>query len=742
MKSLFFGVILGYACMIYAGESNDSHHHHLHGVVYGLEFNETRPDTIPLTAANVFWRDVSNGTTTDTTGFFHLDRPHSEGDYLVFNYVGYENDTLFVHPDDNDLVVYLKILPAMEKIFVSAEKPNTIHDMDAMVNSESITSSGLTQLACCSLAESFENTTSVDVEQSDAVSGARRIKMLGLAGFYTQMMIEKKPVMRGLVNPFSLEYVPGFWMESVNISKGTASVANGYESITGQINVELKKPEKSQPLAANGYVNSMGKTDLALLGAHQFNPKLSTMLLTFGTYLQERWDTNDDTFIDMPLLQQFNIMNRWKYNGEKVRGQLGLKVIHDDRQGGQMDFDFDNPQKTAELYGSESQIRRYEMYIKGGLALDDQGSSLGLVVSAFQHDMDAFWGLKSYEGDESSVYANLTFNKILTAHNVSTGLSYQYDEREEIYLADNYDTSERVPGVFGEYTFKPNDKITAMTGLRYDNHSRFGDFYTPRAHLNYRPNEKMSIRFSAGTGYRNPHIFMDNPAILASSRELVFLEEMDAEEAWNAGIQFTGNFVIGADKPATLVLDVYRTEFRNQVVVDMEQSTQHIYLYNLDGQSYSNAAQAELSATALRGFDVTAALRYNDVKTTYNGELKSLPLNSTYKGLLVFSYMTPDDQWQIDLTTQFNSRMRLPDTQMNPERYRLDDYSPDYALMFTQIKRKFDHWEIYAGVENLTGYRQKHPILAWDDPFSPYFDSSIVWGPTFGRRFYVGFRFN
>jgi outer membrane receptor for ferrienterochelin and colicins len=739
MKYLFLCILTGLSGLAFAAEPVNSKNH-LQGLAYGLEFNDTRLDTVPLAAANIFWRDTTIGTTTDQNGLFHVDRP-DEGGFLIFNYVGYKNDTLFVNPDENNLVVYLKTLRSMEKVYVSAKKPHTIHNMDVTINTETITSNGLTQCACCNLAESFENTTSVDVEQSDAVSGARRIKMLGLAGFYTQMMIEKKPVMRGLVNPYALEYVPGFWMESVNISKGTASVATGYESITGQINVELKKPEASERFSANSYVNSMGKTDVALLGAHQFNPKLSTMLLTFGTSLQKGWDTNNDTFIDMPLLRQLNVMNRWKYSGEKFRGQIGLKLINDDRQGGQMDFDFDNPKRSVGLYGSESKIRRYEIYGKGGLVFDDQGSSIGLIVSAFQHDIDSFWGLKTYAGDESSVYSNLTFNKNLSAHKISAGLSYQYDDRQETYLAEKYDTSERVPGVFGEYTFQPNEKFTAMAGLRYDNHNRFGAFFTPRTHLNYRPNEKTSIRLSAGMGYRNPHVFMDNPAILASSKKLVFLQDIDVEQAWNAGVQFTQDFVIGDDKPATLVMDFYRTEFNDQVVVDME-SAQHIYLYNLDGQSYSNAAQAELAATIVSGFDVTTAVRYNDVKTTYRGALNSIPLNSTYKGLLVLSYTTQNKKWQLDLTTQFNSQTRLPNTSMNPVEYRLDEYSPNYALMLAQLKHTFGNWEIYTGIENLTNYRQKNPILAWDDPSSPYFDSSIVWGPTFGRRFYVGFRFN
>ena len=741
MKNIFLCLLISIATLTFADEHSKKSNP-LNGFVYGIEISSSKIDTLPLVAANVYWKNTSMGTVSDNDGFFRINRPCIHGHALIINYVGYKNDTVFVKNEKNNIEIYLKNLRSTKKVFVTVEKPKTVHKLNTTINNEQITSTGLTQLACCSLAESFESTASVEVEQNDAVSGTRRIKMLGLAGYYTQMMIEKKPVMRGLVSPFSLDYIPGFWMESVNISKGTASVATGYESITGQINIELKKPENSKSISVNGYINSMRKSDIAILSAKQFNPKLSTMLLTYTTFLQNKIDTNDDTFLDMPLMQQFNIMNRWKYNGEKFRGQVGIKLIHDDRHGGQKNFDFDNPQKTTNLYGSENKIRRYEFYSKSGLILDNQGSSVGLIISAFQHDMDSYWGLKNYSGEETSFYANLSYNKISPIHKISTGLSYHYNDLNETYIEKKYDNSERVPGIFSEYTYQPNDKITAMAGIRYDNHNQFGNFITPRTHLNYRPNLKTSIRFSAGTGYRNPHIFMDNSVILASAKNLVIMENVEAEEAWNAGTQITRQFTIGKNRPSSFVLDFYHTEFKNQIVIDMEQNTQNIYLYNLKGESYSNAFQAELSSKVTKEFEITTALRYNDVKSTYNGALKSVPMNSKYKGLLIFSYNTPNDKWQVDLTTQFNGKVRLPKTDQNPVEYQLKKYSENYILMFVQLKRKFDNYEIYAGVENITGYHQKNPIIAWDDPFSQYFDSTVIWGPTLGRRFYIGFRFN
>ena len=708
------------------------------GAVFGIELHEAHQDTVPLPGANIYWANTTVGTTTDSEGRFQI--PVQSEHRLVVSYVGFENDTLMVH-DSSFLTVFLTTLRTTEEVSVTAEKPHTMHLLDAEINTQMITQQGLRTLACCNLAESFENTASVDVEQTDAVSGAKRIKMLGLAGFYTQILMEKNPLMRGLISPFGLEYIPGFWIDSIDISKGTASVATGYESITGQINVELKKPEADEPIAVNAYQSNMGRSELTLSGAKRVSPNLSTMLLSYGSYNRHKWDEDADTFIDMPLVTHLSLLNRWKYSSDNKDVQLGLKMVHDNRDAGQINYDYGRPHSIASLYGSRNKVRRYEFFSKAGMSFA-KGSSLGLILSGFQHRQESFWGRKNYHGDESSLYANLIFEKAGDRHNFSTGLSYQFDDRDEQYQSTDYATKERVPGAFIEYTYKPSDKLMAMAGFRYDDHNLYGSFYTPRVHLKYQVDAQTSVRISGGKGYRVPHVFMDNPAILASSRELVFWESLKAEEAWNAGVQMLREFTLGADRPATLMIDFYRTEFQNQVVVDLEQNPRSILLYNLDGRSYSNSAQIELTATASRGLEVTAAYRFNDVKTTYLGQLRELPLNPRHKGLLVLSYTLPNRKWQFDVTTQFNGSTRLPDTRMNPPQYRLDAFSPDYLQMFAQVTRKFNALEVYLGVENLTDYRQSQPILAWSEPFSPYFDSSLIWGPTVGRRFYVGIRLN
>jgi len=730
----------------HAGESHAHSHgpRQVHGTVMSIETQDSHLDTIPLLGANIFWQGTSQGTTTDVHGHFHLPLPDSDHSHLIISYVSYENDTLEIDDATRELRVFLKKIRSAEGVEVTAEKPHTFHSTSSVHGVQTISGHGLRTMACCNLSESFENISAVEVEKADAISGAKHIKMLGLAGFYTKVLVEKKPVIHGLVSPFALDYIPGTWMESIDISKGTGSVTTGYESITGHINVELRKPEKELPFFFNLFQNSLGNTESSFGVSHRLNDRLSTMLLVYGTMNRMRHDQNADTFMDMPLTNHLHLMNRWKIQPKHGwEGQFGFATIYDHRDGGQSDFDFDTHSPQRAYYGFHTKTWRNEVFAKGGRMLDADGTaSIGMIFSGFEHRQDAFWGLKTYRAHESSLFGNLIFQKHFGEHSLSTGLSLVHDEIAEDFNQVEYARTEKVPGAFVEFTWKPSAQLTGIAGFRYDRHNLYGDFYTPRLHLKYAFTPATQLRLSAGKGYRSPYLFVENLTILASSRALQFTESPTAEEARNYGVQLTHDFQIVDDRPVTLNLDFYRTDFQNRVIVDSEQNVGQIYIYNLKGKSYSNAAQVEINATLFDGFVSTLAYRWNDVKMTIHGNLMDQPLTNRYKGLLVFSYQTPGKKWQFDFTTQLNGKSRLPSTAINPEKYQIADYSPAYAMLFGQIKRNIKNIEIYIGLENITNYRQTNPILAWQEPFSPYFDSSLIWGPTTGRRIYVGIRVN
>lgn len=314
-------------------------------------------------------------------------------------------------------------------------------------------------------------------------------------------------------------------------------------------------------------------------------------------------------------------------------------------------------------------------------------------------------------------------------HNLSTGLSYNYD-----HLTD--EGTENTVGAYAQYTYNLNDMLVAMAGLRADHSSLHGNFVTPRLHLKLTPHEVVSLRLSAGKGYRTPHALAENTYLLASGREMV-IDNLKQEEAWNYGAS-ASFYIPTARKTLRLNLEYARTDFSQQTVIDYDSNPTQIRITNLDGQSYSNTFQIDASYPLFEGLDLSAAWRWNDVKTTYGGRLMEKPLTSRYKGLVTASYKTPLGLWQFDVTLQLNGGGRMP----TPVDGLWSDTFPAYEQLSAQVTRWFRHFSIYIGGENLTGYRQRHTIINAADPWSSTFDPTLIWGPVHGAMAYIGIRLN
>ena len=636
----------------------------------------------------------------------------------------------------------------MEGAYISRLKP---------IKTEVITQAGLNKLACCNLSESFENSATVDVGYSDAVSGAKQIQMLGLAGIYSQLMWENIPFLRGLSSSYGLSYVPGSWMESIQISKGTSSVINGYESVTGQINVEYKKPQTAKPFFLNYYISSELKNELNVFSTHKINKNLSTMLMGHGSYMGTKWDENNDGFMDQPKLNQINLFNRWAYEGEGYHSILGFNFVNENRNGGQMDYDENIHRNDTIKYGIGIKNQRFQLFTKNGFEIKGmEETSLGIQAAATYHKQDAYFGLTNYNGTQKSLYLNAIFQSEIThRHLYSLGFSYQYDNYEETYskLKANktYDTSynrpriESVPGVFAQYTYEIPEKLTVIAGIRADFNSYYRTFVTPRLHLKWNITKSATLRASAGKGYRSASIFSENMGYLASSRTVMIVDNLDLEEAWNYGINFSKCWEFKENRKATFTIDFYRTDFINQVVVDIDHMMHHVDFYNLGfkntgGKSYSNSLQAEFNIDAFKRFNIGVAARMNDVKVDYLNGTMEKPYVSKYKGLLTMSYATKYEKWMFDFTLQLNGKSRLPNMKMAPAAPVYDNYSPAYAFLLGQITRKFRNFDVYIGSENIADYMQHDPIMGASKPFSNAFDASMIWGPIMGRMFYGGIR--
>ena len=703
----------------------------------------------PMPNASVYWLGTGKGVVTDSLGVFEINTDTST-QKLVISYTGFKADTLtVVHA--NDLKVIMASKGQLNEVTIFSRQLGSFIPYLNPIRTQVMTGTELLKAACCNLSESFETNPSVDVSYNDAVTGSKQIQMLGISGNYTQLTVENLPGPRGLATPLGLNSIAGPWIESIQLTKGTGSVVNGFESIAGQINVELKKPESAEKLLGNIYVNDQGKTDLNLNVATKLNEKWSTALLLHDNFMNNALDMNMDGFKDMPTGNTFSLVNRYKYdNSNGVLAQFGVKVLNDQKVGGETSFNENSDKYTQNRYGLAINTQRYELFGKLGYVFPQQKfKSIGLQFNASDYQQASYFGLTNYNANQQSFYTNLIYQSIInsTIHKFRTGFSFQYDKYNEDYNLNSYVRKEIVPGTFFEYTYTPNDKWSVVAGIRGDNNNLYGSFITPRLNIRYEPVIGTVFRLSAGKGQRTANIFAENNSLFVSQRILMIMGQnnsgaysLNPEISWNKGISLDQKFNL-FNNPATLSLDYFRNDFKNQVIVDIE-SAKKIHIYNLAGKSYSNSFQAEVNMTPVTKLDLRVAYRYFDVKQTYSGNLLDRPFIAKHRAFLSVDYATNND-WKFNYTVTFNGKKRIVNPYESYVSFIPPTSSPSYYLMNAQVSKSFginNPMDIYVGVENISNFFQQNTILSADDPFGPNFDASMIWGPVTGRMLYVGWR--
>ena len=739
----------------------------------------------PLPGASVYWADTSVGTATDLEGKFSLYRV-KDNNALVATFLGYTNDTLRVEPKVREVEFHLNEGVTVDAVVVEGGLGNYIRQ-DGILKSENISFAGLCKMACCSLAESFENSASVTVGFSDAISGARQIKMLGLAGTYTQILDENRTIMRGISAPYGLSYTPGMWLSSIQVSKGISSVTAGHEAITGQINLEHRKPTDEERLFLNLYLDTHLKPEINLSSAMPVSKdkRLSTVILAHGAYSTMEHDGNNDGYRDTPLARTASLANRWLYqaeNGMQVR--WGAKYLNDYRVGGQMGYKpsmrkdsyFDNGKSWREnwrdektnIYGSEVKNQEANAYFKIGMPVgeavfdkennEELRSNFAVVVDYDFFREDAYFGAdKEYFGRQHMTTANAMYAHYFTPRSsLVSGFSASsrwvnenlLDWTRPNYNGENIITparNESEVGAYTEYTYNLKDKLSVVAGLRYDYAFYFRKhLITPRAHIKWNITPTTILRGSAGLGHRPTDIVTDNIGIMATGRTIFINPNLDRmEHALTAGGSLSQSISTFAPNDLTISVDYFYTRIFNTVVVDQEGNPLEIDIYNNNGMSRTHTAQIDITWTPIKRFDIFATFRYTDSRYTINNNgtptFVERPLVSCYKALINLQYATNMRKWTFDLTAQLNGPARIPTQTGNLE---VKSYSPIYPMLFAQVSRRIKKWEIYVGCENILNFKQPNPIIAGNDPYSTAFNSSLIWGPLMGTKAYVGVRFN
>ncbi len=727
-----------------------------HGYVY---YQKPNGGTEPLPFAQIYHMEREKLIETDANGEFTLKL--NTRATLIATYVGYTRDTVVVEPGTAEARFYLTGENDLDESKVVAQQ-STMPKLKS-IKIEVITAAGLCKMACCALAESFENSASVTVGFADAVTGARQIKLLGLSGTYTQMLDENRPVMRGIASPFGMSFVPGQWLESIQIAKGPSSVINGLEAITGQINMEHRKPTDETPLFIQLYGSSDAMFEANVASAIQFNEKWSMINMAHVGGTAYKMDHNLDGFRDEPEDLQLNFTSRWLYyapSGMQIR--FGGRFLNDDRLGGQMDATKDNAYNLQNnIWGSKIRNRGVNGYFKIGVPLaEDNHANIALVTDFNHHEFNSFFGLKNYDATQNSAFANLIYqNEINEFHKVEFGATWQYDDLRNLKPWSDYSRKEHAISGFGEYTYTWEEALTFVGGVNLEYNTLHGWLFAPRANVRWAPADWVTLRALGGRGYRTANIFTDNLGIFSTGKDIVIPNKLDLlEDAWTWGGNVTFYLPFGAEDTETyLSFDYFHNDFNKQVVVDAERNMLAIEFYNLDGKSYTNTWQVDFSVNPLERFNITATFRYTDAKVTLKDQgLVERPMTSRYKGVLNMQYATAMNKWTFDFTAQLNGPMRIP-------RYAAEvwdmETSPVYPMLYAQITRKFRGIDVYVGAENILGYRQHHAIIGAEDPFGlnfsdggmhtmtssshipQIFDASNVWGPLMGRKIYIGLRY-
>lgn len=715
------------------------------GQVTGLIQGQNGEKLTPLYGAKIKLLSSNDGAITDNDGQFELILPRVLPDTLIISARGYFSDTIPVTKNDrftafNIVLFSQQMLP---EVIVGYRKNTSSISRLKVLHVEELTSSELRKAACCNLGESFETNASVDVNMTDAVSGAKKIQMMGLEGIYTQIQLENMPFLRGIESSFGLETIPGSWIESIQITKGAGNVVNGYESMAGLINLEIAKPETMDRFYFNAYQNRMGKSEINLMSGVELNEKWSA---GFFGYLSSQWgqlDENSDEFMDIPLGSYAAFLSRLDYEGENMEAKLGVNIHLNTKLGGQIGYveepnsfgwntDWDtDPSK----FGLQINSNHIDVFSKTGFFGKNPSQSIGIITKWKYEMIDGNFGNRFFAGEEKRAYINIIYDDIIMTsdHKIKTGLSYNYIDIFQV-ASDSLSSNriEHVPGAFFEYTHT-GSRLTSVVGARYDYHLLFGEQFVPRAHLKYKLTERTDLRFTGGKGWRIPNYIIDNVSLLANSFTWIAPETIRPEVSWNVG----GSVFQELDmkhSPATLTLDFYRTWFENQLVVDRENN--QVRFFNLENQSVSNSFQAELSIEPMQRFVIRGAYKYLDVRSLFGDSLQAKVMIPKHRGFLNLAYTTRNKRWDYDLTLSVFGRSRLASTEQSSQ-----EFSDVFPRLNAQVTYKLKSWDLYIGGENLTNYTQQNPIVEPENPFGPNFDASRVWGPIIGYNVYFGIRF-
>ncbi len=708
-------------------------------------------DTIYISDVMVYSALTKQVIYSDSSGIFILNNIPKD-DTLSIISIGYVRQKFILKNPNEKILIILKPAFNLNEIEIVYQRPSVEYSVINPLQVQTLNENYLQKAACCNLSESFETNASVDVQITDAITGIRQIQMNGLTGKYILLTKENMPYLFGTQTSQGLAFLPGPFIQSIQLSKGVGAVLNGYESFSGQINMELWNPSKPDfKLYFNNYINQNARNEYNFVYNQKINSNIHSNIMLHSSFNPLSQDLNQDGFVDIPLGKQLNIVHKYHIKNNKGLGwQFGGQLILDDRKSGQI---MKNIPYSEAPYIVTSTTKKYDIFSKSGWIFRNKpGHSLGLQLLYSYYDNNNLYGSNDYNIFQNTFYSNFIYQGIIntTAHSYKVGVSYNYIKPDEKYRYFSFSRKEQVTAIFAEYNYVPSSNLSFLIGNRLDYHNYYGWIYIPRVHLKLNfNNQNTTFKISAGKALRTPNPLSENIGVMASNRVFYFSKQypqypygLYPEKAWTFGTNLYHQFKMFY-RPSNVLLEYYYTLFSSQVVTDLDSSIQ-VKIYNTN-YAFAHAFQIEWQFQPIKRLETDFAVRYVDQQTNYQYGRNTQTYIPKYRGFVNLVYITKNKKWYFDFTAQYFSEKRLPFTTHNPTEYQRPNFSKPYWNLLSQItytlKWKQNELKIYIGVKNLNDFKQKNPIVATTNPSSPYFDASMIWGPIYGRMLYAGLRY-
>jgi len=657
----------------------------------------------------------------------------------------------------------IQLFETLEEVQIDMD-PGISLSKKSVLSKELISEVELRKAACCDLSESFETNASISASFTDAVTGTRQIRLLGLEGPYALYTRGNLQTMGGLSSVLGLALIPGAWIQSIQLTKGPGSVVNGASAMSGQINYELR-PSFTKEKAHFNLFAGPGRFEQNAIYTWKQTPRLSSNIMVHGRQQLFRWDGNNDGYLDAPLSNHIFVQNAWKHNGKNSEAQFGIKASTIKNIGGSTLYGYPT---LVPIWSHELKTNRYELWAKRGYFLDGGiNRSIGTQFSATYQDLDSYFGNRLFTGKERRLYGNLILqdNIFNTRHTLKGGLdANSFSISQQMWENDgSYDGL--CTGVYGEYSYvnsPDGEGFSMILGQRIDVLRHYLPFYVPRLHLKYNSGP-WAFRGQASRSWRIPTLGAEYMGYMANNRTAVFLgngggpiiETIEKSNTYGIGVNWSKDVLF---KEMQWYADVFYTQFANKVVFDFDGSTDTLLIGSPGGaypniqerilySPYSISAQVGGQYELFHRTMIKVSYRYQDVKqrdlTAFYASgaiedyfrLEEVILNVPH---LIYGGLSYSGRRGLgfELNATYNSSQRLPTIGYAKR-------SPAFTMLNAQFSKKGRAYgQIYVGFQNLLNVRQLNPIVGGDLPFDGNFDASIVWGPIMGRQVYAGWRYD